>query len=93
MTEIAASTYGFSGAHMENVANEAAILALRENSTLIKQAHLREAVDKVILGEKLSQRAKNEETLKRVAFHETGHALVSEILNPGSVDQITVTSW
>lgn len=92
LTEIAASTYGFSGAHLENVANEAAILALRENSTLIKQAHLREAVDKVILGEKLSQRAKNEETLKRVAFHETGHALVSEILNPGSVDQITVTS-
>ncbi|MGI6589021.1 MAG: AAA family ATPase [Peptococcia bacterium] len=92
LAEIAASTYGFSGAHLENVANEAAILALREKSSLIKQIHLREAVDKVILGEKLSNRSKNAETLHRVSIHETGHAIISEILNPGSVDQITVTS-
>ena len=92
LAEIAASTYGFSGAHLENVANEAAILALREKSSLIKQVHLREAVDKVILGEKLSNRSKNAEILHRVAIHETAHALISETLNPGSVDQITVTS-
>lgn len=92
LEEIAASTYGFSGAHLENVANEAAILALREESPLLQQVHLREAVDKVILGEKLSDRTKSEATLHRVAIHETGHALVSEILNPNSVDQITVTS-
>jgi len=92
LAEIAATTYGFSGAHLENVANEAAILALREKGSVIKQVHLREAVDKVILGEKLSDRFKNAETLHRVAVHETGHALISETLNPGSVDQITVTS-
>lgn len=92
LEEIASSTYGFSGAHLENVANEAAILALREKSRLIKQVHLREAVDKVILGEKLSDRAKNAQTLHRVSIHEAGHALMSEILTPGSVDQITVTS-
>ncbi|MGI6606203.1 MAG: AAA family ATPase [Peptococcia bacterium] len=92
LEEIAASTYGFSGAHLENVANEAAILALREGSKAIRQTHLREAVDKVILGEKLSNRAKNAEILHRVAIHEAGHAIMSEILIPGSVDQITVTS-
>lgn len=92
LEEIASSTFGFSGAHLENVANEAAILALREKSQLVKQFHLREAVDKVILGEKLSDRAKNAQTLHRVSIHESGHALLSEILNPGSVDQITVTS-
>jgi ATP-dependent Zn protease len=77
---------------LENVANEAAILALREKSQLVKQLHLREAVDKVILGEKLSDRAKNAHTLHRVAIHEAGHALMSEVLTPDSVDQITVTS-
>ena len=92
LEEIASSTFGFSGAHLENVANESAILALREKSQLIKQFNLREAVDKVILGEKLSDRVKNAQTLYRVSIHETGHALVSEILAPGSVDQITVTS-
>jgi ATP-dependent metalloprotease FtsH len=92
LAEIAASTYGFSGAHLENVANEAAILALREASPVIRQAHLREAVDKVILGEKLSNHSKSSEILQRVSVHEAGHAIMSEILNPGSVDQITVTS-
>jgi len=89
--EIAAGTYGFSGAHLENLTNEAAILALRDGSQHITQAHLREAVDKVILGEKLGNRA-SKEILYRVAVHEAGHALVSETLNPGSVDQVTVTS-
>jgi len=92
LEEIASSTFGFSGAHLENVANEAAIFALREKSRLVKQFHLREAVDKVILGEKLSDRVKSAKTLYRVSIHETGHALMSEILTPGSVDQITVTS-
>ncbi|HOB81880.1 MAG TPA: AAA family ATPase [Peptococcaceae bacterium] len=92
LEEIAASTFGFSGAHLENVTNEAAILALREGSKVISQVHLREAVDKVILGEKLSNRSKSAEILHRVAVHEAGHAIMSEILNPGSVDQITVTS-
>lgn len=89
--EIAGGTYGFSGAHLESLTNEAAILAWRDNSPVIKQAHLREAVDKVILGEKLGNRA-SKDVLLRVAVHEAGHALLSEIVNPGSVDQVTVTS-
>lgn len=89
--EIAGSTYGFSGAHLESLANEAAILALRDKSPVISQLHLREAVDKVILGEKLGTRA-SKDTLHRVAVHEAGHALISETVNPGSVEQVTVTS-
>ena len=89
--DIAAGTYGFSGAHLESVTNEAAILALRDKNAVITQAHLYEAIDKVILGEKLGNSA-NKETLHRVAVHETGHAIVSETVNPGSVDQVTVTS-
>lgn len=91
LDDIAAGTYGFSGAHLESLTNEAAILALRDKSQYIKQSHLSEAVDKVILGEKL-ENSTSKDVLKRVAIHEAGHALVSETLKPGSVEQVTVTS-
>lgn len=88
---IARETFGFSGAHLESAANEAAILALRQNSSKITQAHFREAVDKVMLGEKLNNKPTAEEVL-RIAVHESGHALVSEILVPDSVSHVTITS-
>ncbi len=91
LEEIAGGTYGFSGAHLESLMNEAAILALRDENLMIQQAHLTEAIDKVIMGEKLDHQA-NQETLRRVAVHEAGHAVVSEVLEPESVEQITVTS-
>lgn len=91
LDRIARETFRFSGAHLENLANEAAILALREDSSQIKQKHFLEAIDKVIMGEKLDRRP-NKEELKRVAVHETGHALISEIMQPGSVSAITITS-
>ena len=87
---IAQDTFGFSGAHLESLANEAAILALREGSEAIGMAHFRSAVDKVILGEKLD-RVPTAEERYRVAVHETGHALVGELTRPGSVAVITVT--
>ena len=87
---IAQDTFGFSGAHLESLANEAAILALREGSEAIGMAHFRSAVDKVILGEKLDRVPTSEERY-RVAVHETGHALIGELTRPGSVAVITVT--
>ncbi|MGI6226602.1 MAG: AAA family ATPase [Peptococcales bacterium] len=91
LREIAKETYGFSGAHLENVANEAAILALRSNCQEITEQHFKEAIDKVMLGEKLADKA-NPEILNRVAIHEAGHALISELTKPNSVSQVTVTS-
>ncbi|SMB96279.1 ATP-dependent metalloprotease FtsH [Desulfonispora thiosulfatigenes DSM 11270] len=91
LEEIADETYGFSGAHLENVTNEAAILALRENAKEIDHIHIKEAIDKVMLGEKLNNKTKNE-VIKRIAYHEAGHAIVSEVVNPNSVSQVTVTS-
>lgn len=86
---IAAATFGFSGAHLESLANEAAILAMRENSSVIENRHFNEAIDKVILGEKLDRKPTREE-VERVSVHESGHALVSEILMPGSVSSVTI---
>jgi len=91
LRDIAKETYGFSGAHLENVANEAAILALRDGCPEIKQHHFKEAIDKVMLGEKLEHKA-NPQILNRVAIHEAGHALISELTKPNSVSQVTVTS-
>jgi len=88
---IARETFGFSGAHLESVANEAAILALRSNSPVIHQKHFQEAVDKVMLGEKLGRKPGREE-LYRLAVHEAGHALIGELVQPGSVTHVTIAS-
>jgi ATP-dependent metalloprotease FtsH len=88
---VAQETVGFSGAHLESVANEAAILAMRENMSKITHRHFLDSIDKVIMGEKLERKPAREE-LWRVAVHEIGHALVSESVRPGSVSNITTTS-
>lgn len=88
--KVARETFGFSGAHLESLANEAAILALREEASCIQERHLVDAVEKVILGEKLDRKPDREE-IWRIAVHETGHALVSEAVRPGSVSTVTIT--
>ncbi len=89
LDDIAAATFGFSGAHLESLTNEAAILALRENTNSITERHFNEAIDKVILGEKLDKKPSHTE-VERVSVHESGHALISELLKPGSVSSLTI---
>lgn len=89
LEEIARETFGFSGAHLESLANEAAILAMREGKEKLEKRHFMEAIDKVIMGEKLERRPSDEE-IARVSVHEIGHALVSELLEPGSVAAVTI---
>lgn len=91
LEKIARETFGFSGAQLESVTNEAAILALRERSPQIHQRHFKEAIDKVMMGEKIDRKPSREE-LYRIAIHETGHAIVSEVVRPGSVSHLTVTT-
>jgi len=91
LEEIAHETFGFSGAHLESVTNEAAIFALRAEASEITEHHLHEAVEKVMLGEKLDRKPSVEE-LKRIAIHESGHALLAEKVRPNSVAQISIRS-
>ncbi|AEF16167.1 Vesicle-fusing ATPase [Thermoanaerobacterium xylanolyticum LX-11] len=86
---IAEDTFGFSGAHLESLCNEAAILAMRDGSSKIMQKHLQEAVDKVILGEKTDKKPTEDEIL-RVSIHEAGHAIIGELVNPNSVATVTI---
>ncbi|NPV72213.1 MAG: AAA family ATPase [Pelotomaculum sp.] len=87
---IAKETFGFSGAHLESLANEAAILAMREGCREISQRHFNESIDKVMMGGKLDKRP-SEAEMERIAVHESGHALLSEIVRPGSVSTLTIT--
>ena len=91
LENIAHETFGFSGAHLESVANEAAIFALRNEVNEITEHHLHEAVEKVMLGEKLDRKPTVEE-LRRVAIHESGHALLAEMVRPNSVAQVSIRS-
>src|SRR5690606_10433681 len=88
---LARETYGLSGAHLEAVANEAAILAWRRNRPHIAACDLSEAVEKVLMGERADRRPSDEER-RRVAYHEAGHALMGELLQPGSVASVTIVS-
>jgi len=88
--EIARQTFGFSGAHLESVANEAAILARRAGKGEIGQTEFIEAIEKVMLGERIDRQPSQSE-LRRVAFHEGGHALVGEVLKPGYVSSINIS--
>ncbi|QGT99642.1 ATP-dependent zinc metalloproteinase similar to FtsH [Candidatus Syntrophocurvum alkaliphilum] len=87
--DIARATFGFSGAQLESLSNEAAILALREDAQKIEHRHFIEAIDKVIMGEKLDRRPSQKE-VERVSVHESGHALISELVEEGSVSSLTI---
>ena len=78
------------GAHLESLTNEAAIMALRADER-INMNDFSEAMEKVIMGERV-ERKPDEEELRRVAVHELGHAIVSELVRPGSVAAVTVSS-
>lgn len=88
---IAKDTFSFSGAQLESVANEAAILAMREGLQEIYPIHFKNAIEKVMMGEKLDRLPSADEKL-RIAIHESGHALVGELLFPHSVASVNVAS-
>ncbi len=74
---IALRTPGFSGADLANIVNEAALLAAKEGAKQITQAHFEAAVEKVFAGPERKSRRLGEKERKRVAYHESGHALVA----------------
>jgi cell division protease FtsH len=77
LKSIAQETPGFSGADLANVINEAALLAARHDAKAIGQDDLQNAVEKVVAGPERKSRRLNPDEKRRVAYHETGHALVS----------------
>ncbi|MDO5440584.1 MAG: ATP-dependent zinc metalloprotease FtsH [Erysipelotrichaceae bacterium] len=84
---LARRTPGFSGADLENVLNEAAILSVRENKEIISLKQVDEAIDRVMMGPAKKSRTYDEHTKKLVAYHEAGHAIVGLNLPDGAIVQ------
>ncbi|MCE5335898.1 MAG: ATP-dependent zinc metalloprotease FtsH [Desulfobacteraceae bacterium] len=77
---LARGTPGFSGADLENLVNEAALLAARKNKDLIAMSDFEDAKDKVMMGLERKSMVMNEEEKRVTAYHEAGHALVARLL-------------
>lgn len=91
LEEIARSTPGFSGADLENLLNEAALLAGRNEHDAIKAEDIEEARDKVMMGLKRDGMALDEKDKKLLAYHEAGHAIVAAVLpNADPVHKVTI---
>ena len=90
---LARRTPGFSGADLENLLNEAALLAARQNKTVIEMADCEEAIDRVIAGPERRSRIISQKEKEIVAFHESGHAVVGGLLpHANPVHKVTIIS-
>jgi cell division protease FtsH len=80
---VARITSGFSGADLENVVNQAALLAARREKQAVEMTDFNEAIERVVAGSERRTRAMNPREKEVVAFHEAGHALVASLI-PGN---------
>ena len=91
LTEIAQTTAGFSGADLENLLNEAAIRAARENRPYINQTDIRAAFIKVGIGAEKKSRVISDKEKRITAYHESGHAILfHELEDVGPVYSVSI---
>ncbi len=77
---LAKGTPGFSGADLENLVNEAALMAARGNKDMLNMSDFENAKDKIIMGKERRTMVQSPEELKNTAYHEAGHAILTKIL-------------
>ncbi|PWH14230.1 MAG: cell division protein FtsH [Anaerolineae bacterium] len=80
LASIARGTPGFVGADLENLVNEAAILAARRNKRSIGQTEMEEAIERVVMGPERKSRLISDEEKRIIAYHEAGHAVVANAI-------------
>lgn len=91
LENIAQRTPGFSGADLENLLNEAALLAARENRKEIKVYDIDEAIDRVLMGPAKKSRKYTDEEKRTVSYHEAGHAVIGlKLDNANVVQKVTI---
>jgi len=91
LVALARSTPGFVGADLENLVNEAAILAARRNKKQIGQAELEEAIERVVMGPERKSRLISDEEKRIIAYHEAGHAVVANAIPEADpVQKVTI---
>lgn len=93
LEKIARRTVGFTGADLENILNEAAIIAAKEGKKQISMHDIEEAVSKVVLGPAKKSRKRTDKEVQLVAYHEAGHAVVAKYTPESTpVDKISIVS-
>jgi cell division protease FtsH len=91
LATVARGTPGFAGADLENLVNEAAILAARRNKKSIGQSELEEAIERVVMGPERKSRLISDEEKRIIAYHEAGHAIVANaIAEADPVQKVTI---
>ena len=91
LSVIARGTPGFTGADLENMTNEAALLAARRNKDKIDMSDLEDAKDKVLMGTERKSMIISEEEKRTTAYHEAGHTLVARLLpNADPIHKVTI---
>ena len=91
MKKLARVTGGFTGADIENLLNESALFAARENKPQIEMEDILNCVNKVRLGLAKTSRAVTEKTKLRTAYHESGHAILCKLLDCGDLQEVSIT--
>ncbi len=88
---LAKATPGFTGANLENLMNEAALIAAKKGKEMVDMEDLEEAKDKILMGKERKGMVLNEDEKKIIAYHEAGHALVAYFLpDPDPVHKISI---
>jgi cell division protease FtsH len=91
LASLARATPGFTGADLENLVNEAAILAARRNKKSIGQPEMEEAIERVVMGPERKSRLISEEEKRIIAYHEAGHAVVANAISEADpVQKVTI---
>jgi cell division protease FtsH len=91
LEDIARITPGFTGADLENLLNEAALLAARKNSKQVSMAEIKEASFKVVMGPEKKSRVMSERDKKLTAYHEAGHAIAARVVSStDKVDRVSI---
>jgi cell division protease FtsH len=91
LASVARGTPGFVGADLENLVNEAAILAARRNKKSISQAEMEEAIERVVMGPERKSRLISDEEKRIIAYHEAGHAVVANAIPEADpVQKVTI---
>jgi len=91
LADVAKRTPGFSGADLENLLNEAALLAARNNRKVIEMPDIDEAMDRVLMGPAKKSRKYSERDKNIIAYHEAGHAVIGlKLKNAATVHKVTI---
>jgi cell division protease FtsH len=91
LEDIAKTTQGFTGADLENLLNESALLAARANKKVISMEEIKEATFKVVMGPEKKSRVINDRERNLTAYHEAGHAIAVRVISTtDKVDRVTI---